>query len=378
MTSSLKKAYAYQHSILPHVSRSFALTIPQLPPQLRMIVGHAYLLCRMVDTIEDEPTLSIELKNQYETAFVEVITGHRNARDFCDALKPLLSTQTLAAERELMDQLPMLLEVNRALSPRQRTIILNCLKVMTRGMHEFQCNLSLNGMATRQELDRYCYCVAGVVGEMLTDLFINFAPELADQRTTLLHLSVSFGLGLQLTNILKDQWEDRQRGVCWLPRDLFAEHSVCLSDLQPGQTCHGFQNGLNELLGTAHAHLRQGLEYTCLIPAQYPGIRRFLLWNTGLAVLTLQHIHATPNFCSTKEVKVTHVELLSIMYLTRICQRSDAGLRALFKAAARTLPLTLLGSEWQPVADVPVWPKQTILFLSEINWANEEDFISPP
>ena len=46
---------AYQDHILPHVSRTFALTIPQLPPGLRTAVTSAYLLCRIADTIEDEP-----------------------------------------------------------------------------------------------------------------------------------------------------------------------------------------------------------------------------------------------------------------------------------------------------------------------------------
>jgi len=44
----------YQNGILPHVSRTFALTIPQLPPALRTPVTNAYLLCRIADTIEDE------------------------------------------------------------------------------------------------------------------------------------------------------------------------------------------------------------------------------------------------------------------------------------------------------------------------------------
>ena len=48
----------YQDRILPHVSRTFALTIPQLPPALRTPVTSAYLLCRIADTIEDEPALS--------------------------------------------------------------------------------------------------------------------------------------------------------------------------------------------------------------------------------------------------------------------------------------------------------------------------------
>ncbi|MDL1867558.1 phytoene synthase, partial [Betaproteobacteria bacterium PRO4] len=40
----------YQEHILQGVSRTFALTIPQLPPALREVVGNAYLLCRIVDT----------------------------------------------------------------------------------------------------------------------------------------------------------------------------------------------------------------------------------------------------------------------------------------------------------------------------------------
>jgi phytoene/squalene synthetase len=45
---------AYQDEILPHVSRTFALTIPELPAALRTAVTSAYLLCRIADTIEDE------------------------------------------------------------------------------------------------------------------------------------------------------------------------------------------------------------------------------------------------------------------------------------------------------------------------------------
>src|SRR5580698_8345543 len=47
----------YQDQILPKVSRTFALTIPQLPLPLRGPVTSAYLLCRIADTIEDEPAL---------------------------------------------------------------------------------------------------------------------------------------------------------------------------------------------------------------------------------------------------------------------------------------------------------------------------------
>ncbi|HEY5567564.1 MAG TPA: squalene/phytoene synthase family protein, partial [Gammaproteobacteria bacterium] len=44
----------YQASILPGVSRTFALTIPVLPDRLAEVVTNAYLLCRLADTIEDD------------------------------------------------------------------------------------------------------------------------------------------------------------------------------------------------------------------------------------------------------------------------------------------------------------------------------------
>jgi len=45
----------YQSDILERVSRTFALTIPQLPFDLSKVVANAYLLCRIADTIEDDP-----------------------------------------------------------------------------------------------------------------------------------------------------------------------------------------------------------------------------------------------------------------------------------------------------------------------------------
>ena len=48
----------FQSDMLKRVSRTFALTIPQLPSTLCKVVSNAYLLCRIVDTIEDDPLIS--------------------------------------------------------------------------------------------------------------------------------------------------------------------------------------------------------------------------------------------------------------------------------------------------------------------------------
>ena len=63
----------YQEHILPYVSRTFALTIPQLPTPLRSAVTNAYLLCRIADTIEDEPALSAEETRVFLQRFTAVV-----------------------------------------------------------------------------------------------------------------------------------------------------------------------------------------------------------------------------------------------------------------------------------------------------------------
>ena len=157
-------------------------------------------------------------------------------------------------------------------------------------MPRFQFNASLKGLARSSDLDDYCYYVAGVVGEMLTELFCDHSPEIARHRAALAAVAASFAQGLQMTNILKDVWEDRSRGACWLPQDVFTAHGIDLGQLSSEPFDPRFGEGLNELIGVAHAHLRNALEYTLLIPGKEIGIRRFCLWAIGLAVLTLRKI----------------------------------------------------------------------------------------
>ncbi|MFJ3486934.1 phytoene/squalene synthase family protein [Pseudomonas sp. NPDC090202] len=343
-------ADAYQDATLPKVSRTFALTIPQLPPPLRRAVTNAYLLCRIADTIEDEPVFSIEDKRRYEDGFIDAVTGRIDPHLFAAEVAPLFSQETSVAERELVHQLPLVLQVTQSLKPSQRLAIVKCLTVMSQGMHSFQQTVGVHGLDTLQDMDRYCYCVAGVVGEMLTELLIDFDPALAGQRQTLMHQARSFGQGLQMTNILKDQWEDYRHGVCWLPQDVFSRYGVRLDGLE---ACHleaSYAGAMTELIGVAHAHLRCALDYTLAIPTKHQGFRRFCLWNIGLAVLTLRKLQKHLDFSAGEQVKISHGAVASTMLLTRLSGQSNSGLRWLFANAASRLPLTPLSAEWSTSA----------------------------
>ena len=336
---SLDSDEDYQDRILPKVSRTFALTIPQLPPALRGPVTSAYLLCRIADTIEDEPALSPAETLAYLQRFKAVISASADPVPFANDLGRRLSNQTSASERDLISNTDRVIRVTSRLDPARRAAIGRCVRLMCDGMPQFQLSASLHGLASAHDLDDYCYYVAGVVGEMLVELFCQYSPEIARQREALYQLATSFAQGLQMTNILKDQWEDRARGACWLPQEVFSRHGIDVARLSADDYDERYGAGLHELVGVAHAHLRNALAFTLLIPPREIGIRRFCLWAIGLAVLTLRKINANPRFSSGAEVKVTRRTVTVTRALTSIAVSNNWMLKRLFESAARGLPL---------------------------------------
>jgi farnesyl-diphosphate farnesyltransferase len=328
----------YQDHILQGVSRTFALTIPQLPETLRRVIGNAYLLCRITDTIEDDNALSSEQTRQLSDMFADVVCGSASAEEFAQQLYPLLSSHTIPAEHDLIKNTPAVIRITHSFNAAQRKALERCVRIMAKGMADYQETESLNGLKDLPAMNQYCYYVAGVVGEMLTELFCDYSEEINLHKPTLMKLSVSFGQGLQMTNILKDIWDDRKRGACWLPQDIFLKYGFHLTDMQPGMKDTNFQAGLAELLGIAKGHLQNALIYTSLIPLHEKGIRRFCLWAIGMAILTLNKINNRRDFSEGTQVKISRNSVKTTVALTSLFASNDWILELLFKLTSRNLP----------------------------------------
>lgn len=328
---------AFQARMLAGVSRTFALTIPELPAALSDVVANAYLLCRITDTIEDEPGIASSMKEALCAQFVAALGGTQPAEQFARAMLPLLSNHSSTQEHDLIAAAERVVSITHRFTPTQQEALIECVAIMGAGMMKFQEDQA-RGLAHLTELARYCYHVAGVVGEMLTKLFCEYSPDIARHRARLLDLAVAFGQGLQMTNILKDIWDDQERGMCWLPRDVFARHGFDLADLAPGAGQPGFVRGLRELIAITHGHLQSALEYTLLLPARERAIRNFCLWSIGMALLTLRKLHARPGFASGQEVKISRRSVRATVLACRTFAGNDTALRLLFRAAASGLP----------------------------------------
>ena len=339
-TSPSETDEAYQEHILQYVSRTFALTIPQLPTELRRVVSNAYLLCRIADTVEDDNAVDSEHTRHLAELFAQVVAGSVPAKEFSDALYPLLSEHTIEAEHDLIKNTESVIRITHSFNDNQRSALERCVRIMAKGMADYQDAETLDGLENLATMDEYCYYVAGVVGEMLTELFCDYSDEINANKDELMKLAVSFGQGLQMTNILKDIWDDRARGACWLPRDIFENEGFDLSELNESNKNEKFQRGLEQLIGIAKDHLNDALTYTLILPAEEKGIRKFCLWALGMAVLSLDKLNKNRDFSQGADVKITRRSVKATVASTSLLVSNDWALKKLFNYSSRNLPTT--------------------------------------
>ncbi len=121
---------------------------------------------------------------------------------------------------ELLQRAPAVLGSLEGISPERRAIVAGNTCRTIEGMATFVARSTDRGelcLRDLADLRQYCYVVAGIVGELLTALFLDTSPCLDAVRTTLESHAVSFGEGLQLVNVLKDSESDRRAGRQYLP-----------------------------------------------------------------------------------------------------------------------------------------------------------------
>ena len=228
--------------MLQKTSRSFAAVIQQLPPELRPGVCVFYLMLRALDTIEDDMTVDLQPKISLLRAF------HERVQD------PTLVVRGYGFddERVLLEELPRLLRVFKALPSYQQEVITDITKRMGEGMAEFAGADLRDGVGTIDDYNLYCHYVAGLVGEGLTRLFasaeleplqMNSSSSSASSSSSLslqsssgsdddmLKLSNDMGLMLQKTNIIRDFLEDYVDGRTWWPREIWGRYVPTLASL---------------------------------------------------------------------------------------------------------------------------------------------------
>ena len=327
--------WLYCVEALPKVSRTFALCIRLLPPQLEQSVMVAYLLCRVADTIEDAESLPVAAKRDLLERFGSTLRATSDKVDYLRVAFPEFGT----VEEQLCHHGDRVLRSFGRLATQEQEAIRPWVEEMCRGMIEFSREpeqddgAALPSLDRVEDLDRYCYYVAGTVGHLLTGLFgLRFAhrdrariPQLDDYAT-------SFGLGLQLTNIIKDASQDHRRGWSFIPRELCQREGIDVAGLFGPDHGEASRRVFAVLIAKARRHLEDALRYTTLLPATQYRIRLFCLTSLFFAVRTLRLAAADDGvLVRGATVKITRHEVYRILATTFLVAPSNQLIRWYFR-----------------------------------------------
>jgi farnesyl-diphosphate farnesyltransferase len=323
------------YGLLPKVSRTFSLNIRILPGRLRPAVTVAYLLFRYADTIEDAPRLSGEDRTELFEAFLDRLDGTVPLRQpegplirLVDAIPP--------EELELVEAIERVFLAFEALPETTRRIIASHVSETARGMERILRTKMDDGLLTLdtwQDLDEYCYYVAGTIGIMLTRLFAEHSRHLEPESVRrLTALGTNFGRGLQLTNVLKGIGVDHREGRCFLPRAELAEHAVRPADLLAPYSRAGLTEVARAIIPRAVQDLEDALRYTTLLPRREPRLRLFCLWPLFAAVRTLDLVASGDGLADpVRQPRISRSVLYREMALSVIQVGSNGGLRKRFE-----------------------------------------------
>ncbi len=223
-------------SVIRKHSRSFSAASWLLPREYRRDVEKLYAWCRWCDDAVDSATNINQAEKRLEILREDVERIYRGQRPLHEASQWLAD---LVASHDIEKRLPLELLAGMTL------------------------DLRLGQIGTQEELLRYCYHAAGVVGLMLCRVF-----GVNDPRA--LRHAKSLGMAMQLTNIARDVREDWDRGRCYLPADWFAAKDAGNAIPTDAQ----IRDSVRCILDLADQHYRTGnLGLRYLPPGVRPAIR---------------------------------------------------------------------------------------------------------
>ncbi|WP_085993540.1 squalene/phytoene synthase family protein [Oceanobacillus senegalensis] len=188
--------------VLKETSRTFYIPISLLKKPLQMTVGSAYLCMRAIDEIEDHEELDTESKIYLLHSIRDMLNDTFERESYQELIEPYKSKLPEVTIR-LHDWL--LVCPDEILGKVKEST-----SIMAGGMASWvEKNWVIK---TKEDLDEYTYYVAGLVGVMLSDIW-----EWYDGTKTDRDLAIGYGRGLQAVNMLRNQDEDAERGVEFLP-----------------------------------------------------------------------------------------------------------------------------------------------------------------
>lgn len=323
--------------MLRGVSRTFALSIEQLPGILREATANAYLLLRVSDCLEDHETMSADRKSYLLRLWADVLAGNEPVARLTASIADLDGQDP---EVHVAQNAGLILDWLHKLPDGLQEPILTRVRRSTLGMARWQDH----GPFVEDEaaLDDYMHEVAGRVGYLVTDLFAWYSARIRERREALLPLSRQCGLALQTVNVIRGIPKDYERGWVFVPQTFMQEVGLTRETLLHPDYLEQSLLVTNKLVSKAVRHLDHGLDYITLFPRRFHGIRLSLMWPFFFAIATLDKSWGNANVLLS-EAKIGREQVKQIILQTRAFGWSNRWLANYYGGLIRPLthPISL-------------------------------------
>ena len=271
-----------QYEMLRQVSRTFALSVEQLPRTLRDILTISYLLFRVSDCLEDHEAMEVERKVQLLRLWARVLSREVSPENLTARVSDLdhRDPEVYVAQHagEIIEQL------DRFPSEIQEAIRLHVIGTSL-GMARWQAHGPF--VEDEEALDDYMHQVAGRVGYLLTDVFAWYSPTIRRCKTQLMPQAREFGLALQTVNVIRGMRKDYERGWVFVPRTFYEQVGLTRDGLFDPANAELALKVVDMLADKAERHLRYGTSYIVAFPRRQHRIRLACMWPYFFAVKTL-------------------------------------------------------------------------------------------
>ncbi|GAB6878290.1 phytoene/squalene synthase family protein [Halorubrum gandharaense] len=306
------------HDALQDVSRTFALTVDLLEEPMSSHICLGYLLCRIADTVEDAghipPEAQTTLLDTYGRAIdPDTETDIATFRTDVDEWIPADRND----DWDVVARSPTVVATFDELDAGARSAIVPPVLEMVDGMEMFIDRYADAGglrIENPDELEKYCYYVAGTVGNLITNLLAR--NEIEDGRERRLHENdEEFGKLLQLVNVTKDVHDDyTEENNVYLPAEWFESEGVDQDEAIEPENREPAARVVSRTADHARSFLDHGQAYLEAMPLSHGNTIE--AWSVPylLAVGTLRELSENPQDALTStDVKITREEVLSVM-----------------------------------------------------------------
>jgi len=226
--TALETSYAHCRAVAKRRAKNFYYSFVLLDNDRRNAMCAIYAFMRYCDDLSDEPGANRNAMDGWRAALDAALAGKPGANPCWPAFLDTVARYRIPHEYFYQ----MIDGVASDLTPRT--------------------------IGTFDELYRYCYQVASVVGLTTIHIFGFTSPEA-------LPLAEKCGIAFQLTNILRDVREDADLGRLYLPAEELERFGVSLEDLRSARKSEQFGELMEFQIARARRYYRESAPLLALI-----------------------------------------------------------------------------------------------------------------